>query len=47
LYETPTVLLTDPLLAELREHPCFAPAFARVDALAKAQVSAASKAGLL
>jgi tetratricopeptide (TPR) repeat protein len=47
LYEGRGVLLTEPLLAEFREQACFAPAFARVDALAKAQVAAATKAGLL
>ena len=47
LYEFHETLQSEPLLAGLRADACFAPAYARIDALAKAQITAAEKAGLL
>ena len=44
MYEMHEELATEPLLAELRKEPCFAPAYAGAEALAKAQIAAARKA---
>jgi TolB-like protein/Tfp pilus assembly protein PilF len=46
-YQLAEDLQGEPLLAPLRAQPCFAPAYARIRALAAAQVTAAEKAGLL
>jgi tetratricopeptide (TPR) repeat protein len=46
-YQLSVDLKGEPLLAPLREQPCFAPAYARIRKLADAQVRAAEKAGLL
>jgi hypothetical protein len=46
-YETHEQFESEPLLADLRKDPCFAPAYARIDALAKSQIAAAARAGLL
>lgn len=47
LYEMHLELFVEPLLARLRKDPCFAPAYAKVVALANTQIAAAEKAGLL
>ena len=47
MYEMREELAHEPLLADLRKEACFAPAYAGADALAKSQVAAARRAGLL
>ncbi|OGT54508.1 MAG: hypothetical protein A3E01_08800 [Gammaproteobacteria bacterium RIFCSPHIGHO2_12_FULL_63_22] len=47
MYEMHMELAVEPLLADFRADPCFAPAYARVQALAQSQIAAAEKAGLL
>jgi hypothetical protein len=47
LYEFHEQLAWEPLLADLRKDPCFAPAYARIQSLANVQITAAEKAGLL